>query len=536
MAISATQIATTNTLENFRQQFNNLQTDVNGLESGTLTFSSVSATTTSTSALNVLEDGTIVFEGATDDGNETTLTVADPTADRTITLPDETGTVFLTGTTDTAFITDKTALASADVAGDTDVLLIADVNVTTLKKITPNNLVSSAGGLTSVAADSTPQLGGDLDVNGNKITSASNANVEIEPNGTGDILLDADLVTLGSGTEVGHLSTPGTQDLKLSTNSGTNSGTIEITDGANNNITLTPNGTGDVALVADTVVVGDSNAAATITSNGTGDLTLNTNSGTDSSAIKIVDAANGNIEATLNGTAVFQIDGTDGVEIQQGAISIKNGGAESYVRFYCESSNAHYAQLQAPAHADFGGNITIVLPNTATTLIGTDTTSTLTNKTLTSPQINTAILPASADGATLGSATKEFSDLFLADGGTIQFGNDQEITLTHVADSGLTLKHAATADDKFPTLTLAAGDTDIAASDKLGVINFIAPDEGAGTDAILVAAGIEAVSEGDFAADNNATKLSFKTAASAAAAETMALSSCLLYTSDAADE
>ena len=130
MAISATQIATTNTLENFRQQFNNLQTDVNGLESGTLTFSSVSATTTSTSALNILEDGTIVFEGATDNTNETTLTVTDPTADRTITLPDETGTVFLTGTTDTAMITDKTALSSADVAGDTDVLLIADEVVT----------------------------------------------------------------------------------------------------------------------------------------------------------------------------------------------------------------------------------------------------------------------------------------------------------------------------------------------------------------------------------------------------------------------
>ena len=110
MAISATQIATSNTLENFRQQFNNLQTDVNGLESGTLTFSSVSATTTSTSALNILEDGTIVFEGATDSTNETTLTVTDPTADRTITLPDATGTVFLTETTDTAIFSDKTAL------------------------------------------------------------------------------------------------------------------------------------------------------------------------------------------------------------------------------------------------------------------------------------------------------------------------------------------------------------------------------------------------------------------------------------------
>ena len=71
-------------------------------------------------------------------------------------------------------------------------------------------------------------------------------------------------------------------------------------------------------------------------------------------------------------------------------------------------------------------------------------TSTLTNKTLTSPIINTgtfgtSILPVSADGTTLGSATKEFSDLFLADGGTIQLGNDQDVTITHVADTGILL-------------------------------------------------------------------------------------------------
>lgn len=137
----------------------------------------------------------------------------------------------------------------------------------------------------------------------------------------------------------------------------------------------------------------------------------------------------------------------------------------------------------------------------------------------------TAFLPDASDGAALGSSSLEFSDLFLADGAVVSFGDDQEITLTHVADAGLNLKHAASADDKFPTFTLQTGDDDIAVNDKLGVINFQAPDEGAGTDAILVAAGIEAVSEGNFAADNNATKLSFKTAASAAAAETMALSS-----------
>ena len=136
-----------------------------------------------------------------------------------------------------------------------------------------------------------------------------------------------------------------------------------------------------------------------------------------------------------------------------------------------------------------------------------------------------AITPAASDGAALGTTSLEWSDLYIADGGIVYFGDDQEITLTHVADTGLNLKHAATADDKYPTFTLQTGDTDIASADKLGVINFQAPDEGQGTDAILVAAGIEAVSEGDFSSSNNATKLSFKTAASAAAAETMSLSS-----------
>jgi len=158
-------------------------------------------------------------------------------------------------------------------------------------------------------------------------------------------------------------------------------------------------------------------------------------------------------------------------------------------------------------------------------MVSASSTATLTNKTLTSPQITTSIIPSSADGATIGSASAEFSDLFLADGSTIQFGNDQEVKLTHVADTGLTLKHTATADDKPVSLTLQTGETDIALNDVLGKIDFQAPDEGTGTDAILVAAGIEAVSEGDFSGSNNATKLSFKTAASEAAAEKMKLSS-----------
>ena len=117
-------------------------------------------------------------------------------------------------------------------------------------------------------------------------------------------------------------------------------------------------------------------------------------------------------------------------------------------------------------------------------------------------------------------------DLVLdSDSAAIKFGDDQEITLTHTADDGLVLKHVGTGDGKEPSLTFQAGDNDIAADDVLGSIFFQAPDEGAGTDAILVAAGIEAVSEGDFSSSNNATKLSFKTAASEAATEKMSLSS-----------
>jgi len=115
--------------------------------------------------------------------------------------------------------------------------------------------------------------------------------------------------------------------------------------------------------------------------------------------------------------------------------------------------------------------------------------------------------------------------IMLSDAAVIHFGASKEVTLSHVADSGLTFKHTATGDNSPITLTLATGETNMEADDVIGVINFQAPDEGEGTDAILVAAGIAAVSEGDFSATNNATKLSFRTAASEAASEKMSLSS-----------
>ena len=142
----------------------------------------------------------------------------------------------------------------------------------------------------------------------------------------------------------------------------------------------------------------------------------------------------------------------------------------------------------------------------------------------------TAFVPDAANGATLGTTSLEFADLYLHDGAQILFGADQDVVLTHAADVGLTLKTATTSDDTQATLTLQTGDTDIAANDVIGQLHFQAPDEGTGSDAILVAAGIAAVSEGDFSSSNNATKLSFKTAASEAASEKASLSSTGVFT------
>jgi len=112
----------------------------------------------------------------------------------------------------------------------------------------------------------------------------------------------------------------------------------------------------------------------------------------------IVSVSDGNITLTPNGTGVVRIDGSTGVDIQQGAISIKNGGTQSYIDFYCESSNAHYARLQAPAHSSFAGNITLTLPATTGTIALTSSSITGNSATATALQNARTISGVSFDG------------------------------------------------------------------------------------------------------------------------------------------
>ena len=72
----------------------------------------------------------------------------------------------------------------------------------------------------------------------------------------------------------------------------------------------------------------------------------------------------------------------DDLTVSGGVIDLKNTGSQSVLRLYCESSNAHYAQLQAPAHSAFSGNTTLTLPATTDTITGIAATQTLTNKSI----------------------------------------------------------------------------------------------------------------------------------------------------------
>ena len=80
---------------------------------------------------------------------------------------------------------------------------------------TTANTVNVSDSATDVVGDTTPQLGGDLDVNGNSIVSTSNGDINLTPNGTGRIVLGNASVT---ATETATISTTKTLDFDTNQN------------------------------------------------------------------------------------------------------------------------------------------------------------------------------------------------------------------------------------------------------------------------------------------------------------------------------
>ena len=176
---------------------------------------------------------------------------------------------------------------------------------TAFTKINTNftELYGSSAEANDILEDTSPQLGGNLDVVTYDIVSTSDRDIDIIPNGTGDVNLGADTVQVGDNDANATITTQGTGDLILNTNNGTNAGNITLLDGANGNINLAPNGTGEI-------VVGAGDATGDITSNGAYDLIVDTNEGTNAGNITLTNGANGAITLTPNGTGVVAIEGS----------------------------------------------------------------------------------------------------------------------------------------------------------------------------------------------------------------------------------
>lgn len=114
--------------------------------SGSVTISgnlTVTGTTTAVDYTNINLTNSFTFEGSTADANETTLTVVDPTADRTITLPNATGTVVLKDTTDT--LTNKTIDGGSNTLSGT----FSGITSLTATTLSDGTLSISSGSITS---------------------------------------------------------------------------------------------------------------------------------------------------------------------------------------------------------------------------------------------------------------------------------------------------------------------------------------------------------------------------------------------------
>ena len=193
-------------------------------EGGTPTIAIGQSVATSASpsfnGLNLNAAGTIVFEGITDDAFETTLSAGDPAADRTITLPDATGTVALTNNK----LSDFAATSSSELAGvisdETGTGALVFANTPTL--VTPNIGAATGTSLT---------LSGDLTVNGST-TTINSVTITVDDK---NIELGSVASPTDAGADGGGITLKGTTDKTFSwidaTDAWTSSENMELASG-----------------------------------------------------------------------------------------------------------------------------------------------------------------------------------------------------------------------------------------------------------------------------------------------------------------
>ena len=120
------------------------------------------ASPTFTGTVLLGQNAVLAFEGATDNSYETTITVTDPTADRTITFPNVTGNVVTTG--DSGTVT-STMIADGTIA-NADISASAEIAVSKLANGTARQLLQTDSGGSGVEFTSNVDIPGTLDVTG----------------------------------------------------------------------------------------------------------------------------------------------------------------------------------------------------------------------------------------------------------------------------------------------------------------------------------------------------------------------------------
>ena len=154
------------------------------------------------------------------------------------------------------------------------------------------DLVVSASGISNVSEDSTPQLGGDLDVNGNSIVSASNGNISITPNGSGSVIIDGLSHPQADGNAGQVLKTDGSGQLAFaSVSSLAGAGIQNVSDDSS------PQLGGNLDVVTHSIVT-TSNRDINLTPNGSGKVVVGTNG---------IEFADGSIQTAAGSTQGFSI-------------------------------------------------------------------------------------------------------------------------------------------------------------------------------------------------------------------------------------
>ena len=586
MAISASTVTTTDTLENFRVEFNNLVADVESLQQVGASNIVIAdggniGSASDQDAISIAANGVVTFSQAP--SFTTGLLVSDLDID---------------GATDiSAAIVDADLFIIDDGASGTNrktaasriKTYIADVTLTTAAQTN----ITSVGTLTALDVDN-------ININGNTITASSGA-VNITPASGSAIVLDgavnidagvvtgitsltsnailiADAGTIGSASSTSAITIASTgivtfvDDIIIkdagTIGSASDTDAISISSGGVVNISATTANTNasdgaltvaggvgialdasigdDLRLISDSAILSfGANSEITVTHVHDVGLTI-TNTIADTDNRPTILQLKSEEDAIVADDVIASIemaagdsDGTDGAVVAAGIHAIAEGtfaadANATKLVFTTGVSETAAASATAKMTLSSAGLLTIaddfVIKDGGTIGSASDTNAI----TIASNGQTTFSQKIFGTQAEFSSILKIGGYLWLSDDDDfIFFGASAEISIQHDHNVGLIFKNGLSNDNKPFVLQLKSEENEIVADEVIASIEMAAGDS-SGTDASTVAAGIHAIAEGEFTSTANPTKLVFTTGTDGSASRTdtakMTLSSAGLLT------